>query len=57
MLLLVILNDCVAFFWVSGAALDQNRLILHFCCPVVIVVVVVDDVLIVSMLLWGHSSF
>jgi hypothetical protein len=56
-LLLVLLNDCVTFFWVSGAALDQNRLILHFCCPVVIVVVVVDDVLIVSMLLWGHSSF
>jgi hypothetical protein len=35
MLLLVIFNDCVPFFWAFGSALDQNRLILHFCHPVV----------------------
>jgi hypothetical protein len=38
MLLLLLLNDCVSFSWDCGAALDRNRLIIHFligcrrCC-------------------------
>jgi hypothetical protein len=47
MLLFVLLNDCVSFSWDCGAALDQNRLIIHFLIGVIIVVIVVVVVVVI----------
>jgi hypothetical protein len=47
MLLFVLLNDCVSFSWDCGAALNRNRLIIHFLIGVVVIVVVVVVVVVV----------
>jgi hypothetical protein len=52
MFLYVLLNDCVTFYWVSGAAFDQT--IDYSFLPSIVIVVVV---LIVSALFCDHSSF